>query len=132
MLKHLIVAASLLAATPALAQTNATEGGHAHGARNGPHGGPMEDIAGVHAELEVSGKTLTVHVLDAAGKGVDTTGFAGSAMLVLGGARQTLTLKPSGETLVGEAGAPIAPGTAVTLLIKTAAGKSGQAKFTTH
>ncbi|MFG1418966.1 hypothetical protein V5F38_12760 [Xanthobacter sp. V0B-10] len=131
MLKHLIVAASLLAASPVLAQANA-ESGHAHGAQKGPHGGALEDIAGVHAEIEVSGKTLTVHVLDGAGKGVDTTGFSGSAMLVLGGARQTLALKPSGETLVGEAPAPIAPGTAVTLVLKTAAGKSGQAKFTTH
>lgn len=131
MLKHLIVATGLLIASPILTQANA-ESGHAHGAQKGPHGGALEDIAGVHAEIEVSGNTLTVHVLDGTGKGVDTTGFSGSAMMVLGGARKTLPLRPSGETLIGEVAAPIAPGTAVTLVLKTAVGKSGQAKFTTN
>lgn len=125
-----LVAASLVAAGPVLAQS--AEAGHAHGSQKGPHGGVMEDIAGVHAEIEVAGTTLTVHVLDGAGKGLDATGYSGSALLAGGGARQTLQLKPAGETLVGEAGAPIAPGTTVTLLIKTAAGKSGQARFTTR
>ncbi|MFG1244982.1 hypothetical protein [Xanthobacter versatilis] len=124
MLKSLIVAFSLLAAGPALAQ-------HAHGTQKGPNGGPMEDLAGVHAELVVSGEALNVHVFDEAGKPVDTAGFAGSVLLVSGSDRKTVPLAPAGQTLVGKAPAAIAKGTAATLLIKTAAGKSGQAKFTT-
>ncbi|MFG1303133.1 hypothetical protein V5F34_03245 [Xanthobacter autotrophicus] len=123
MLKCLLVACSLFAAAPALAQ-------HAHGAQKGPNGGPMEDIAGVHAELVVAGESLTFHVLDEAGKPVDTTGFTGSAMLVSGPDRKTIQLAAGGPALVGKAPAPIAKGSAITLLIRTAAGKSGQAKFT--
>ncbi|MCG5235798.1 hypothetical protein [Xanthobacter oligotrophicus] len=124
MLKPLLVAASLVVAGPALAQ-------HAHGAQKGPNGGPMEDLAGVHAELVVSGETLNVHVFDEAGKPVDTGGFTGSVLLVSGNDRKTVPLAPAGQTLAGKAPAAIAKGTAATLLIKTAAGKSGQAKFTT-
>ncbi|HQS45162.1 MAG: hypothetical protein B7Y12_02770 [Rhizobiales bacterium 24-66-13] len=123
MLKSLIVALSLLATSPALAQ-------HAHGVQKGPSGGPMEDVAGVHAELVVSGETLTIHVLDEAGKPIDTAGFTGSAMLISGANRKTVPLVAGGQTLVGKAPAPIAKGTVVTLLIKTPTGKSGQAKFT--
>lgn len=124
MLKSLIVALGLLAAGPALAQ-------HAHGAQKGPNGGPMEDVAGVHAELVVSGETLTFHVVDEAGKPVDTAGFTGSAMLASGADRKTIQLTAGGQTLAGKAPSTIVKGTAVTLLIKTPAGKSGQAKFTT-
>lgn len=124
MLKSLIVAFSLLAAGPALAQ-------HAHGSQKGPNGGPLEDVAGVHAELVVSGETLTFHVVDEAGKPVDTAGFTGSVLLVSGGDRKTVPLAPAGQTLAGKAPSTIVKGMAVTLLIKTPAGKSGQAKFTT-
>lgn len=124
MLKRLIVAASLVACGPALAQ-------HAHGAQKGPNGGPMEDLAGVHAELVVSGEKLNIHVFDEAGKPVDTAGFTGSVLLVSGSDKKTIPLAPAGQTLAGQAPAAIAKGTAATLLIKTAAGKSGQAKFTT-
>lgn len=124
MLKRLTLAIGLLVAGPALAQ-------HAHGIQKGPNGGPLEDLAGVHAELVVSGEKLNIHVFDEAGKPVDTAGFTGSAMLVSGSEKRTIQLSPAGQTLAGQAPAAIPKGTAVTLLIKTAAGKSGQAKFTT-
>ena len=51
-------------------------------------------------------------------------------LIVNGQDRETITLTPSGEnSLKGEAKKPIAPGAAVTLMIKTEAGKTGQAKF---
>lgn len=123
MLKSLIIAASLAFAGPALAQ-------HAHGPQKGPNGGLMEDVAGVHAELVVSGETLTFHVIDEAGKPIDAAGFSGSAMVVSGAERKTVQLVAAGQTLAGKAPVPLAKGSAVTLLIKTPAGKSGQAKFT--
>lgn len=123
MLKAVTLAAALLLSGPALAQ-------HAHGAQKGPNGGPMEDVAGVHAELVVSGAAVTVNILDEAGKPLDTKGYSGSAMIVSGSERKTLSLAASGTALVGEAPAPVPSGAAVTLVVKTAAGKSGQAKFT--
>ena len=54
-----------------------------------------------------------------------------AAVLIVGGAgRETVTLAPQGEnSLKGDAKNPIAAGATITLTIKTAEGKSGQAKF---
>ena len=50
--------------------------------------------------------------------------------MVIGAYRETLMLAASGEhALKGEAKKPVAKGATVTLMIKTAAGKSGQARF---
>lgn len=123
MLKAITLAAALLLSGPALAQ-------HAHGAQKGPNGGPTEDVAGVHAELVVSGAAVTVNILDEAGKPLDTKGYSGSAMIVSGSERKTLQLTASGTALTGNAPAAVPAGAAVTIVVKTAAGKSGQAKFT--
>jgi hypothetical protein len=114
--------ALLLAAVPAAAQ-------HSHGSK-GANGGPMEDAAGVHVELVTSGDSLVFHVTNESGNPVSTKGFTGSVLLVSGGARETITLAPSGESaLAGQAKAPIAAGAQITLQLKTDAGKSGQARF---
>jgi hypothetical protein len=110
----------LLFAGPAMAQ-------HVH--QKGPNGGPMEDVAGVHVEMTTSGKVLTFHILDDANKPLSTTGYSGSALLTAGSERETLPLTASGHTLKGEAKADIAKGAAVSITLKTADGKSGQAKF---
>ncbi|WP_029557731.1 hypothetical protein [Xanthobacter sp. 91] len=123
MLKSLIVALGLVAAGPALAQ-------HAHGAQKGPNGGPMEDVAGVHVEMVVAREAVTFNLLDEAGKPLGAAGFTGSAMVAAGTERKTLPLAAAGEALAGKAAAPVPKGAAVTLLIKTPGGKSGQAKFT--
>ncbi len=120
MKKILLVASTLLFAAPAMAQ-------HVH--QKGPNGGPMEDVAGVHVEMTVSGKTLTFHVLDEANKAVSTAGYSASALLIAGSERETLPLTASGHTLKGEAKADLAKGASVSITLKTAEGKSGQAKF---
>ena len=124
MKKFLLTAAMLLAlASSALAQ------GHRH-AEKGPNGGKMEDVAGVHAELVVAERTLTIHVYDEAGKPVPTTGYTGSVLVGTGQTRQVVQLAPgAGNTLAGTATAVVPKGAQMTLQIKTAAGKSGQAKF---
>ena len=102
---------------------------HKHGDK-GPNGGPMEDVAGVHAELMVSGNTLTINVFDEDSKPVPTKGFSGAALIVAGADKETVSLSPSGQSaLKAEAKKPIAAGAAITLTLKTASGKSGQAKF---
>ena len=110
-------------AAPAVAQ-------HSHGAHKGPNGGPVEDVAGVHAELVVSGNTVTFNILDEANKPVASKGFTGSALVVSGADRETVTLAPAGENaLQGDTKKPVAKGAAISVTIKTAAGKSGQARF---
>ena len=123
MRKFLAVVALILWSGVAAAQ-------HNHGNMKGPNGGPMQDVAGVHAELVVSGNALTINLLDEANKPASAKGFSGSLLLVSGGSRETIQLAVSGDSaLKGEAKNPVAAGTQVTLVLKSAAGKSGQAKF---
>lgn len=124
MLKKILILASLVLSGPALAQ-------HAHDEK-GPNGGQMQDVAGVHAEFLVSNNNLVLNIVDEAGKPVDTKGFTGSALVVAGGERKTVQLVASGTSLKAELPAALPAGSAVTFAIKSAAGKSGQAKFTTR
>ena len=123
MKKLMIVAAMLLWASAAVAQ-------HSHGSVKGPNGGPMQDVAGVHAELVLAGNIVTINILDESNKPASAKGFTGSMLIVSGGNRETVQLAPSGDSaLKGEAKNPVAAGATVTLVLKNAAGKSGQAKF---
>jgi len=90
----------------------------------------MQDVAGVHAELLTTGATVTVNVFDEDNKPIGTKGFSGSALIVTGAERETVALVPTGESgLKGEAKKAITAGSAITVVLKTAAGKSGQVKF---
>ena len=122
-MKYLLPIIAVLAfVTPAVAQ-------HAHG-QKGPNGGQMEDVAGVHAELVTSGTSITVNVYDEGNKPVPTKAFTASVLIASGPDRETLALVPQGEnSLKGEAKKPIAKGATVSVTMKTAAGKSGQARF---
>jgi hypothetical protein len=104
-------------------------------AENGPNGGQMEDVAGVDAELMVSGNTLTLNVFvdDSCKKTcepIPTKGYTGAVLIVSGANRETVNLAPFGDSaLKGDAKNPIVSGAAITLTLKTAAGKTGQARF---
>ncbi len=118
----------VLALIVTLALTGAAPAQHAHG-NEGPNGGQLQDVAGVHAELMISGSTITINILDVEHKPVGTKGFIASALVALGSERETVALMPSEEAaLKGDAKKPVA-GAAVTVTLKTAAGKSGQARF---
>jgi len=123
MKKILILAFAILWAGAAAAQ-------HTHGSTKGPNGGVVQDVAGVHAELVVAGNTVTINILDENNKPAPAKGFSGSVLLVSGGARETVQLAVSGDNaLKGEAKSAIPASTTVTLVLKNAAGKSGQVKF---
>jgi hypothetical protein len=119
----LALVATLVFSSPAVAQ-------HAHGNQKGPNGGQMEDIAGVHAELLTSGNIITINIFDEGNKPVATKGFSGAALVVRGADRETVTLSSTSENaLKGDAKKPIAANAGITITLKTAAGKSGQARF---
>jgi hypothetical protein len=102
-------------------------------AEKGPNGGQMEDVAGVDAELMVSGNTLTFNIFadeKEGGKPIPTKGYTGAVLIVSGANRETVNVAPFGDSsLKGDAKNPIASGAAITLTLKTAAGKTGQARF---
>lgn len=117
-----VLIAALAFSAPALAQ-------HAHDEK-GPNGGQMQDVAGVEAELLASGSTVTINVFDEDKKPVSTKGFTASALIVNGADRETLTLAPIGDNgLKGDAKKPVAAGATITIVVKTPARKSGQARF---
>jgi hypothetical protein len=118
----MIAAAVLLLASPALAQ-------HKHGDHKGPNGGPVEDVAGVHAEFVASGASLTFNILDEANKPLPAKGYTGSVLIVSGSERETVQLTATDTALKGDAKKVVPAGAAVTLQLKTDAGKSGQARF---
>ena len=123
MKKLMITIALLLWAGASLAQ-------HNHGNMKGPKGGPMQDVVGVHAELIVAGNTVTINTYDEANKPTSANGFSGSVLIVSGGNRETVQLAVAGDnSLKGEAKNPVPAGAVVTLMLKNAAGKSGQVKF---
>ncbi len=117
----LLLIVALLFAAPASAEEY----------EKGPNGGLMLDLAGVDAELITSGNTVTFNIfVPNTSKPVSTKGFTAAALIVSGSSRETLTLAPQGEnSLGGDSKSSIAAGTTITLTIKTAEGKSGQAKF---
>lgn len=117
----LLLFAALLFAAPAFAEEY----------EKGPNGGLMLDVAGIDAELLTTEKTVTINVFDAKnGKPIATKGYSGAVLIAGGSGRETVTLAPQGEnSLKGEAKTPIAAGATITLTIKTAEAKSGQAKF---
>lgn len=116
-----LMLAALLFVAPAWAQQ------HSHGTK-GPNGGTLADVAGVHVEFVPSGNALTFNVLNEDNKPVSTKGYSGSALIVNGQDRETVTLATSGENaLKGEASKAIS-GAAITLMIKTDEGKTGQAR----
>lgn len=103
---------------------------HTHGTTKGPNGGVVQDVAGVHAELVVSGGKITINILDENNKPIPARGFSGSVLIVAGAVRETVQLAAAGETaLTGEAKAALPGGAGITLVLKNPAGKSGQVKF---
>ena len=101
---------------------------HAHGSK-GPNGGQLEDVAGVHAELVTSGKTITINVVDEANKPLKVSGYTASALVLNGSERETVKLEPGDTSLRGEAKTALGANTQITLMLRTPAGKSGQARF---
>ena len=117
----LLLVAALSFAVPAFAEEY----------EKGPNGGLMLDVAGIDAELLTAGNTVTINAfVPNTPKPVSTKGYTAAVLIAGGNGRETVTLTPQGEnSLKGEAKNPIAAGVTITLTLKTAEGKSGQAKF---
>lgn len=102
---------------------------HSHSAK-GPNGGQTQDVAGVEVELVTDGTSITLHVTDDNHKPVPVKGFTASALVASASAQEPVMLEASGESsFKGTSKAAIAPGATITIMLKTPAGKSGQARF---
>ena len=122
---------TLIAAALSLALVGSAMAQHKHGAHKGPNGGPVEDVAGVHAELVTAGTTVTFNILDDNNKPVSAKGMTGSALIVSGSEKEAVKLTEAGDSaLKGDTKKAVAPTSSITLMLNTPGGKSGQARFT--
>ena len=112
----LLLTAMLLWAVPSTAQHQ-----HVHINTKGPNGGRMQDVAGIHAELVIDGRTLTVYTFDEEGQPLSTRGYTGSVSIVSRGNRETVALVPLGQTALRGV-AQIRPGPDATFTIALEAG----------
>ena len=126
MLKHLLVALSLMFAGSALAHEDSKF-------TKGPNGGHIVDAGSgkQHWELVASGGDLILYVTDASEKPVDAAGGAAEAQVLLGGKNYTVALAPAGaNSLKGTGPFKAAKGMRVIVKTKKVAGESFQARLT--
>lgn len=93
--------AAVAVALPALA--------FAHSAAIGPNGGPQVDAGNLHVEYTAAGSTMTFHIRDHNDRPVTTDGFKGTAIFVIDGKPQRITLQPAGENRMTGTSATPAP-----------------------
>ncbi len=86
-----------LALVGALAFTAAA---YAHAPEKGKNGGQQTDAGNYHVEVVARGNTLDVFVTDHSETGVSTKGFKGTAILVVQGKAQRITLAPRGQNIL--------------------------------
>ncbi|OYQ36928.1 hypothetical protein CHU95_02775 [Niveispirillum lacus] len=102
---------------------------HSHGtAEKGKHGGIVQDVAGVEAELVITTGTIAVYLSDHSAVPVSPEGAMASVLLTQGTSRVgTIALKPVGDRLEGKGEVPA--GADIVLSLRTKDGKTGQAKY---
>ena len=87
-LKTIVTMAALLAA-PSIVL--------AHGPKIGANGGVQADAGSFHVEVVPKGTNLQVFLRDHSDKAVTTDGFKGTAIFVIEGKPQRISLTPAGE-----------------------------------
>ena len=102
---------------------------YAH-ATKGVHGGAVADAGSLHVEVVSEGMVLQVYLRDHSEKAIDSRGYKGTAIFVINGKAERITLAPSGEnTLKGSASVNIPKEPKGAVQITTPTGSTLQAKF---
>ena len=123
-LKAIVLAGSILAATAVAA--------HAHGkaSAKGPHGGAVTHAGNYHVELVTKGTTVDLFVTDGKDRPVPANGMQATALLVVKGKPQRVTLEPAeGSRLSGEALVPLPARVKGAVRLTGPNGKTAQGKF---
>jgi hypothetical protein len=102
----------------------------AHSPKFGQNGGPQRDAGIYHVEIVPKGTVLQVYLRDQADKAVSTQGFKGTAIFVIKGRPERITLMPAGDNqLKGDASVDLPAQPKGALQITTPTGSTLQAKF---
>ncbi|ACA14758.1 conserved hypothetical protein [Methylobacterium sp. 4-46] len=114
--------AGLLASAPVLPAL-------AHAPKTGSHGGPQTDAGPYHVELVASGTTLELYLRSHADQPVTTAGFKGTAILVVDGKPQRITLEPQGDRLTGTSPVSLPAALKGAVQLTTPNGSTASGKF---
>jgi hypothetical protein len=105
-------------------------GASAHAPKIGQNGGPQEDAGSFHVEIVPKGTVLQVFVKDHLDKAVTSSGFKGTAIFVINGKAERITLTPAGENqLKGTSSVDLPAEPKGAVQITTPTGSTVQAKF---
>ena len=119
--KTIVILAALLAA-PSIVL--------AHGPEIGVNGGAQADAGSFHVEIVPQGPSLKVFLRDHSDKAVTTDGFKGTAIFVIEGKPQRISLTPAGENrLSGTSPVTLPAKPKGAVQITTPSGSTLQAKF---
>ncbi|MGA8294352.1 MAG: hypothetical protein WB820_18055 [Rhodoplanes sp.] len=103
---------------------------HAHAPKVGHNGGPQADAGSFHVEMVPDGSVLHVYLRDHSDKAISTEGYKGTAVLVIEGKAERISLTPDGENkLKGTAPTPLPAAPKGAVQITTPTGGTVQAKF---
>lgn len=101
-----------------------------HEVAKGPNGGQVADVGDYHVELVAKQNVVEVFVRDGSDKPVATTGFKGTAILVVDGKPQRITLEASdGHRLAGKAGIALPARPKGVVQLTAPGGKTVQGRF---
>lgn len=96
-----------------------------------PHGGQVRMSGPYHLELVIESKLLRVYVTDHADNGIPTAGWTGQAIVLAGGKKSYLELKPAGDNLLqAEAGFPDMSDMKAVVTVQPKADEEYAARFT--
>jgi hypothetical protein len=105
-------------------------GASAHAPKIGQNGGPQEDAGSFHVEIVPKGTVLQVYLKDHSDKAVSSNGFKGTAIFVINGKAERITLTPTGENqLKGTSSVDLPAEPKGAVQITTPTGSTMQAKF---
>ena len=102
----------------------------AHAPKIGEHGGAQTDAGSFHVELVTDQTRIDVYLRDHGDRMVVTTGFSGTAILVVDGKSHRIELLPAGDNrLSGNAPVVLPEKPKGAVLIKSRTGTTAQGKF---
>jgi hypothetical protein len=105
-------------------------GAYAHAPKMGQNGGPQEDAGSFHVEIVPQGTVLQVYLKDHSDKAVSADGFKGTAIFVINGKAERITLTPAGDNqLKGTSSVHLPAELKGAVQITTPTGSTVQAKF---
>lgn len=101
----------------------------AHEVQSGPNGGRVVEAGSYHVELVTRGETVELFLMDANDRPVAPAGFRATAVLIVEGRSQRVTLEAASDRLTGRAAASVPASVRGAVQLTAPNGQTVQARF---